>query len=151
MSALESKPVIGHKETVLIVDGAHANLLILQNFMGHYSCNTLLASDCCKALQLFSQNNVSLILMDVMMPGMEGFDMVHNIRRIERELEKPQTPLIAVSGHIQPSEQHLCIQAGVNDYISKPIKAQDLIDMIKVWCPEMRFRAPNQAFTRAVA
>lgn len=151
MSSVRSKSHDPNKETVLIVDDNHANLLILENFMAHYGCNVLLAKDGRKALQLFSRNDVHLVLMDVMMPGMDGFEATQNIRKFEDEMERAQTPIIAVTAHIQPSEQHRCIQAGMNDYIPKPVKAQKLIDTIKLWCPEMSFTAPNQAFARAIA
>lgn len=139
------------KPIVLIVDDNDANLLILKTFMSYYDCEILLAKDGRKAIQHFEKNDVHLVLMDVMMPEMDGFEATREIRRIETNEQSEETPIIAVTAHIHPSDQHQCINAGMNDYLAKPLKSKKLIETIRMWRPDMVFIPPAAKAASATA
>jgi len=72
-----------------------------------------------------------LILMDVQMPEMNGFDATQAIRAMEGEAK--HTPIIAMTAHAMKGDRERCLQAGMDDYISKPIEPQELFDAIEKW------------------
>jgi CheY-like chemotaxis protein len=72
-----------------------------------------------------------LILMDVQMPEMNGFEATKIIREMEGEAK--HTPIIAMTTHAMKGDRERCLQAGMDDYISKPIEPQELFDAIEKW------------------
>lgn len=79
------------------------------------------------------------------MQEMDGLEATTEIRRMERDGDKEQAPIIAVTAQFEPADQHICINAGINDYISKPVKSKSLIDTIKMWRPSMSITGKSAA------
>jgi CheY-like chemotaxis protein len=71
-----------------------------------------------------------LVLLDMMMPEMDGYDMLKEIRSIDKWKD---LPVIAVTAKIMQGEKEKCFEAGVSDYLSKPIKGDQLISLLKIW------------------
>jgi two-component system sensor histidine kinase/response regulator len=84
------------------------------------------------ALERFSYD---LILMDVQMPEMDGFEAVTAIREKEKE-NGQHIPIIALTAHAMKADRERCLQAGMDDYIPKPVQAQDLINAVDRWAAE---------------
>ncbi len=84
-----------------------------------------------KAIQVLKHTTYNLILMDVQMPEMNGFEATQVIR--EREGDRKHTPVIAMTAHAMKGDKERCLKAGMDDYISKPIEPQELIDAIEKW------------------
>lgn len=89
-----------------------------------FSIDTALEGE--SGLNLLKQNTYDLILMDLQMPGMSGYD----VTRVIREDLKLKIPIIAMTAHSLVGEKDKCLQAGMNDYLSKPFKQEDLKDKI---------------------
>ncbi|NMC13959.1 MAG: response regulator [Chloroflexi bacterium] len=89
-----------------------------------------------QAIDAMHKDHYSLVLMDVQMPEMDGFETTHRIR--EMEGFKGKTPIIAMTAHAMSGDREKCIEAGMNDYISKPIQPEELFKIIDRWC------IPNQ-------
>jgi len=124
--------------TILIVEDNEVNLLVLQNLLKNYEYSLLIAKDGRKALDVFQKNIVDLILMDISMPIMDGFEATGKIREFEKENHIEPTPIIAVSAHVGPADQHLCITAGMNDYMPKPVTVDALHSTLQMWSPQIQ-------------
>jgi CheY-like chemotaxis protein len=84
-----------------------------------------------KAIQALKDKDYDLILMDIQMPEMNGFEATKAIRQMEKQGN--HTPIIAMTAHAMKGDKEKCLKAGMDDYISKPIKPQSLIDTIERW------------------
>jgi CheY-like chemotaxis protein len=90
--------------------------------MGHH---TTVASDGIEAIDKWSRTAFDLILMDVQMPGMDGFEAARRIRTQESEAEN-RTPIIAMTARAMTGDRELCLEAGMDDYVSKPVSLESL-------------------------
>jgi CheY-like chemotaxis protein len=81
-----------------------------------------------EAINKLKYNKIDIVLMDIMMPGKNGFDTIKEIRG---EIEFNELPIIAVTAKAMKGDKELCIDAGANDYLTKPINAELLIRKMK--------------------
>ncbi len=109
-----------------------------------------LVNDGSEALEAHRRNPYDLILMDCQMPIMDGFEASRSIR----QLEQPQPVIIAVTANALVGEREKCLSAGMNDYLSKPFQADQLVSLVKKWGEIRRDPAdgnlamPNQQQTK---
>ncbi|MDB5969417.1 MAG: histidine kinase [Hydrocarboniphaga sp.] len=116
---------------VLIVDDDMRNIFALSKALRTRKLEVTMAQDGYKALtQLDSNPGIDLVLMDIMMPGMDGYETIRRIR--ERDQWK-QLPIIAVTAKAMTGDRERCLQAGANDYCAKPIDIDQLMSQIRVW------------------
>ncbi|MCP3873963.1 MAG: response regulator [Desulfobacteraceae bacterium] len=102
-----------------------------------------LAENGLEAVNAYKQNRYDIILMDIQMPVMGGFDATNAIRDIETELKKNNTektkpnfdriPIIAMTAHVMGDYKKLCLESGMDDYLSKPLLRKDLLAMVNKW------------------
>jgi HAMP domain-containing protein/signal transduction histidine kinase len=112
----------------LVVDDDPRNLYAMRVLLERYKMEVLQADNGLDALELIAQHpGVAIVLMDIMMPGMDGFE---TIRRIRTELNRSELPVIAVTAKAFPEDRERCIQAGASDYLAKPIDESRLITLI---------------------
>jgi len=83
-----------------------------------------------KALDILTEKEFSLILMDLEMPVMGGFEATRIIRQREKEKQCKRTPIIAISGTIMSNPYLQCLEAGMDDFIAKPIVMSSVLDVI---------------------
>jgi CheY-like chemotaxis protein len=88
-----------------------------------------LANDGREAIEAHRKRSYDLILMDCQMPVMDGFEASRNIR----QLDAPQPVIIAVTANALVGEREKCLEAGMDDYLSKPFHAEQLVSMVKKW------------------
>jgi len=81
---------------------------------------------------------VDVVLMDIMMPEMDGYETMRAIRRIERFKD---LPIIALTAKAMKADRNKCIEAGASDYIAKPLDMDQLLSMLRVWIH--RHKAPG--------
>ncbi len=74
--------------------------------------------------------DVDTVLMDVMMPGMDGYETMKAIRR---EKQFKSLPIIAVTAKAMKGDREKCIESGASDYITKPVDAEQLLSLLRVW------------------
>lgn len=130
ISTFETEIVKSH--TVLIVEDNNVNMLLAKTLIQKINTNTTLfeAKDGLEAVALFEKESIDLILMDVQMPNMNGYEATKAIRALEKGKE---TPIIAITAGILAHERERCFEAGMDDYLSKPIIKDDLETILHKW------------------
>ena len=129
-NAIEIKPKKiseGKKYNILVADDLDSNQLLLLKILadyGKYYVDIVGNGD--QVIERLHQNNYDLILMDLKMPKMDGYETTRFIRKSEVE-EFKDIPIIALTANVSPLEKEVCLGIGMNDYIAKPFKEKELI------------------------
>ncbi len=114
--------------TILIVEDNEANINTLANYLEAKGYQLLLARDGLAAITMATNHRPDLILMDIQMPVMDGLESTKQIRR---NPELSNIPIIALTALAMPDDREKCIEAGANDYITKPVKLKQLHILIQ--------------------
>ncbi len=118
-------------KVILIVDDDERNLIALQMVLENYGPTLLTAQDGMEALEILRQNPATdLVLIDVMMPEMDGYE---TIKRIRLENRYKKLPIIVLTAKAMKSELEKCLSVGASDYLSKPVDVQHLLSMMEIW------------------
>ena len=120
--------------SVLVVEDNNANQQVAIGMLERLGCIVSVADNGIEAVNLVSRNRFEIILMDCNMPVMDGYEATTQIRKMESAVSN--IPIIAMTANVQDGERQKCMQVGMNDYMSKPIKLQKLKDMLLQWLPE---------------
>ena len=118
---------------VLCVDDQPANLRLLEVFLADIGVTALLAHSGEEALDILTEQQVDLIFMDVQMPGMDGRQTTGELRLREEIAGFDPVPIIALTAHALDSERRQLLQCGMNDYLTKPITAEQLRQTLNKW------------------
>jgi CheY-like chemotaxis protein len=117
---------------VLVVDDDARNVFALCGVLEQHRVNVLSAENGPDAIEILKCNpDSNAVLMDIMMPGQDGYDTIRLIRSIPRFRE---LPIIALTARAMPGDREKCLQAGASDYIAKPVDIEALLDMLQSWC-----------------
>jgi len=116
---------------VLIADDNAINREVVLRWLGKWGCTTMPAVNGREALELVRREDFDLVLMDCQMPEMDGYAASTAIRALQGP--KRQIPIIAVTAHALEGDRQKCIDAGMDDYITKPIKPEELAAAIERW------------------
>ncbi len=114
---------------VLIVEDNMMNMLLLKSLLSKRGYGILTATNGQEALDLLSSATPDIILMDLNMPIMNGFEASIAIRNSDARINS--IPIIAVTAEMHPDTKAKCIEAGMNDYVPKPIEMDELIESMK--------------------
>ncbi|WP_053364408.1 ATP-binding protein [Bacillus sp. FJAT-27251] len=118
-------------KTVVVVDDDRRNIYALTNALKKEGMNILTAENGEECLDLLSQTDrVDIILMDIMMPVMDGYTAMKKIRRLEKGED---IPIIALTAKAMKGDREKCLEAGASDYVSKPLKLDQLLSVMRVW------------------
>ena len=118
-------------KTILLVDDDVRNTFALARILEIQGLHIVMAPSGKKALELLEKDNqIELVLMDIMMPGMDGYQAIREIRKKEKTRK---LPIIAVTAKAMLEDRQKCLDAGANDYLSKPIDTDRLLSMMRVW------------------
>ncbi len=116
---------------VLVVDDDVRNLYALSAVLEDEGIRVLPAESGRKAVTLLLENpGISAVLMDIMMPDMDGYQAMRTIRETGRFTT---VPIIAMTAKAMPGDREKCLESGASDYISKPINAGILLSMLRSW------------------
>lgn len=117
---------------IMLVDDDMRNIYSLSSVLEEYGYGVVCAANGSEALELLHSEPVDLILMDIMMPDMDGYEAMRHIRLSE---QYHHIPIIALTAKAMKEDRDLCIKAGADDYISKPVRLEKLLSLIRVWLP----------------
>ena len=116
---------------ILVVDDDMRNVFALTTALENRNMQTVFAENGKEGIEILQRNqDIDLVLMDIMMPEMDGFEALQSIRQIP-VYEK--LPIIALTAKAMKNDREKCIQAGASDYISKPVILEQLFSLIKIW------------------
>ncbi|HTF81709.1 MAG TPA: response regulator, partial [Cytophagales bacterium] len=119
------------EKNVLIVDDDVRNLFALTTAFERYKINAITAESGQEAINILNESEaIDLVLMDIMMPEMDGYETTQKIRR---ESKNNSLPIIAVTAKAMKGDRQKCIDAGASDYITKPVKIDQLLSLMRVW------------------
>jgi CheY-like chemotaxis protein len=119
-------------KNILVVDDDVRNLFALTTVFERYNVNVVTAESGKEAIQIISDDNpkIDMVLMDIMMPEMDGYETTQKIRR---EHKNSTLPIIAVTAKAMKGDRQKCIEAGASDYITKPLKIDQLLSLMRIW------------------
>ncbi|RZL37998.1 MAG: response regulator, partial [Pedobacter sp.] len=118
-------------KVVLIADDDVRNIFSLTKALEQHQMKVLPAVDGKDALKVLAENpKVDVVLMDMMMPELDGYQTTREIRKIPTY---KQLPILAVTAKAMMGDREKCIAAGASDYISKPVDVDQLVSLLRVW------------------
>jgi CheY-like chemotaxis protein len=118
--------------SILLAEDNEVNQLLALHMLRRHGHGVVLANDGQEAVDAFKREPFDLILMDVQMPVLGGFDATRRIREMEAAGETPgsRVTIIAMTAHAMKGDREMCLDAGMDDYIAKPVKMKELIAVI---------------------
>ena len=123
------EPLMGRK--VLVVDDDIRNIFALNSLLERHNMQVISATNGQEAINLVeATEDLSLVLMDVMMPEMDGYETMRRIR------DKPQfrmLPIIALTAKAMKGDREKCLEAGASDYVAKPVNTDQLLSLVRMW------------------
>lgn len=134
MQRLGSMDEVLKNKTVLLADDDVRNIFSLTKLLEQYKMRIIPAIDGKIALELIHSNpDINIVLMDMMMPEMDGFESIRKIRQMPAF---KTLPIIAITAKAMTGDREKCILAGASDYISKPVDTDQLISLLRIWLYE---------------
>jgi CheY-like chemotaxis protein len=131
---MHDKEAIFRNKKLLVVDDDMRNVFALSSILEEKAVELLVAKDGVEALECLEERpDVDLVLMDIMMPRMDGYEAMRAIRKQERFRD---LPIIALTAKAMKGDRAKCITAGASDYLAKPVDTDKLLSMLRVWLYE---------------
>jgi len=124
---------------VLLAEDNRVNRMVALHMLQRFGCDVDSATTGREAVEAVAANEYDLVLMDVQMPEMDGFEATAEIRR--REAPGHRLPIIAMTAHAMTGDQERCLAAGMDDYVAKPVTRETLVAKLEHWIVERRGRA----------
>ncbi len=121
---------------ILLVEDNHTNQQVALGILGKLGLKADAVANGAEAVKAVGLIPYDLVLMDVQMPVMDGLEATRRIRRQQAADQTPAVPIIAMTAHAMRGDKEKCLEAGMNDYLSKPVVTQALIEMLMQWLPQ---------------
>ncbi|MBF0458139.1 MAG: response regulator [Nitrospirae bacterium] len=118
-------------KNILIVDDDSRNVFALTSVLQDKGMNVLVAGNGVECIKILNQNDsIDIVLMDIMMPEMNGYEAIKQARKIRHYRD---IPIIALTAKAMKEDRIKCVEAGANDYLSKPIDKDRLMSLLRIW------------------
>jgi two-component system sensor histidine kinase/response regulator len=130
-AAAVTAPAEPAKGTVLVVDDGEVNQIVAVGMLRHLGYAAEVAEDGHQAVDAVRRRRFDAILMDVQMPGMDGYEATREIRRLEAD--GLRTPIIAMTASATEGERERCLEAGMDDYQAKPVQKAAVAEVLARW------------------
>lgn len=127
---MENSPLMPVKPTILIVDDTPENLSLMSELLRN-DYKLKIANSGARALKLATTGDLpDLILLDIMMPEMDGYEATIEIRKLD---QFKKLPIIALTAKAMKGDKEKCLSVGMSDYVSKPLNITQLFSLMRVW------------------
>ena len=122
---------------ILLVEDNLLNQKVVIFNLKKYNYNVTAVTNGPEAIEQVKQHDFDLVLMDIMLPEMDGYEITAAIREYEKAnaIENP-VPIIAITANTLDNDRERCFKVGMNEYLSKPFTAAQLIEKIRIFIPE---------------
>ncbi len=144
----ERRENVSFKADILLVEDNAINQKVALGLLRRYGCAVDLAENGKEALAWFQSKNYGAIFMDVHMPIMDGFEATRQIRQIEAHRLQRPTPIIAMTALAMEGDRERCQAAGMDDYISKPVKSRAILSLLRKYFRECMTETPENIAPR---
>lgn len=132
---------------ILMIDDDEPTCQFIETYLSQRGWNIVSATDGETALDIFQKKRFDLVLMDVQIQGMNGLEITTALRDLERKQLKNPVPIIAVTARSMATDRQQCLEVGMTDYIAKPVKADDLIELIESYLQAQPVQTASQMNT----
>jgi len=119
-----------HDRTILVAEDNPLNQLVARSILEEFGITVMIAENGIEALEQWRQQHFDMILMDMHMPEMDGLEATRHIRTEEAETGSPSIPIVALTANNQKEDIDSCLDAGMNNFIGKPFKDEQLINLL---------------------
>ncbi len=131
LARLHNSNEVLHGRKALVVDDDARNIFALTTILENQEMEVLSANNGRQAIEIIqNQPELSVVLMDIMMPGMDGYE---TLREIRKQPEFHSLPILALTAKAMKGDREKCLEAGASDYIAKPVNTDQLISLLRVW------------------
>ena len=120
---------------VLLAEDDEINRIVVTKILTNLGCIVTCAGDGREALQLIPAAQPQVILMDCMMPDLDGYDTTRELRVRELQSASKRTPVIAITANAIQADLDLCLSAGMDAYVTKPLTRDDILAVLRKWAP----------------
>ncbi len=121
-----------HKGRILVVEDTDVVIALIRDYLTFKGYEVFVAHNGHEGIKMAKETQPDVILMDVMMPIMDGLEATQNIRK---EIHLQKIPIIALTALAMTGDRERCIEAGMTDYMSKPVKLNELTEMLEKYLP----------------
>jgi PAS domain S-box-containing protein len=121
---------------ILVVEDNHINQKVVTGFLSTLGFNADIAADGLEAINILKEREYDLVLMDIQMPVMNGIEATWRIRFHSSEVLNHQVPIIAMTATAMKGDREKCLEAGMNDYLAKPLTLAGLSEALERWLPK---------------
>jgi CheY-like chemotaxis protein len=115
-------------KTILVAEDEVSNFRYLEMVLNKTKANIVWAKDGIEAVDLCKEHEPDLILMDIKMPNMDGLEATRKIKKTH-----PEIPIVAQTAYAMENDERMSLEAGCNSYLSKPIKANKLLEVLSTF------------------
>lgn len=119
---------------ILLADDNVVNQKVVAGILGKHGCHVDAVSNGREVLEALQRDYYDVVLMDCLMPEMDGFEATRKIRSPDSIVRNPRIPIIALTASAMHGDKEKCLAAGMDDYVTKPVIAQNLLDAISRHC-----------------
>ncbi|MCB1772112.1 MAG: response regulator [Gammaproteobacteria bacterium] len=136
----------------LLVEDNPVNLGVIKKALAKLGLSCQTAADGREAINEFAGGGFDIVFMDCQMPVMDGYESTRHIRRLEAMEKQDPTPIVAMTANAMAGDREKCLEAGMDDYLAKPVSVAQLSDCIATWiAPREKAAQPTQPPARAVS
>ena len=125
--------IISKSSKILVADDVQINQVIAVKMLEKMGYQAIAASNGLEVIEAIRKTQFDLVLMDCQMPEMDGYEATRQIRLLEAAENKPRIPILALTANAMKGDQEKCLEAGMDDYVTKPITSKKLSLTIKHW------------------